>query len=160
MVRAIQANDTQTLFQFIDLQAVAENLVDKSAGDLDFWRQQKGLGATPEEDDVSRLARSLTKKFARFLTPKVISVLEPQIKLGVEKYLAELNTMEKAALATLPAKAEIVQENGMAQVSLTDPQSGQTFNFRMARPPDGGKWRVVEIEYKDLKTILERKFKD
>jgi hypothetical protein len=160
MTRAIQANDTQTLFQYIDLQAIADQLVAKSTGDVDSWLLNKGLGATPEEDDVSRLARSLTKKFARFLTPKFVAALEPQLKGIVEKYLAELNTLQKAGLSALPAKAEIQQEDGVAAVTLTDPQSGQTLHFNMARPTDGGKWRIVEINYEDLKSFIERKIKD
>ncbi len=160
MVRAIQANDTQTLFQYIDIQSIADHLVDKSAGDVDSWLLNKGFGATPEEDDVSRLARSLTKKFARFITPKVIAALEPQIKAGVEKYLAELNTMEKAGLSAIPAKAEIQQEDGVAAVTLTDPNSGKTFHFRMARPLRCDKWRIVEINYQDVRSIIERKFRD
>jgi hypothetical protein len=158
MVRAIQANDTQTLFQYIDLQAVVDNLAEKSTGDLESWFLQKGLGATPGEDDLSRLARSLTKKFARFLAPKMVVALEPQIKAGVEKYLAELNTMQKTALSAIPAKAEIQQQNGMARVTLTEPNSGQTFQFQMAKPPEGNKWRIVEINYQDLRTIIEKKF--
>ena len=122
------------------------------------WFLQKGLGATPGEDDVSRLARSLTKKFARFLAPKMVVALEPQIKAGVEKYLAELNTMQKTALSAIPAKAEIQQQNGMARVTLTEPNSGQTFQFQMAKPPEGNKWRIVEINYQDLRTIIEKKF--
>jgi hypothetical protein len=160
MVRAIQANDTKTLFQYIDLQAVADNLVEKSTGDVESLLQKKGLGATPEEDDVSRLVRSLTKKFARFLAPKVVAALEPQIKAGLEKYFAELNTMEKTALSAIPAKAEIQQEDGVAAVKLTDPNSGQTFHFRMAKPEGADKWRIVEINYQDLATILKKKFQD
>jgi hypothetical protein len=160
MVRAIQANDTPTLFQYVDLQSIADNLVEKSSGDVDAWLLQKGFGATSEEDDVSRLARSLTKKFARFITPKVIAALEPQFKAGVEKYLLELNTLEKAGLSALPAKAEIQQEDGVAAVTLTDPNSGKKFRFRMARPAEGDKWRIVEINYQDLRSIIERKFTD
>jgi hypothetical protein len=160
MVRAIQANDTQTLFQYVDLQSIADNLAEKSSGDVDSWLLQKGFGASPAEDDVSRLARSLTKKFARFITPKVIAALEPQIKAGVEKYLQELNTLEKAGLSALPAKAEIHQEDGVAAVTLTDPGSGKKFHFRMARPAEGDKWRIVEINYPDLRSIIERKFID
>jgi hypothetical protein len=160
MVRAIQANDTQTLFQYIDLQAVADNLVEKSTGDVESLLLKKGFGATPEEDDVSKLVRGLTKKFARFLAPKVVAALEPQIKAGLERYLAELNTMEKAALAGLPAKAEIQQQDNVAAVTVTDPISGQAFHFRMARPTDDAKWRIVEINYQDLRAILERKFVD
>jgi hypothetical protein len=158
MVRAIQANDTQTLFQYIDIPSIADHLVTSSAGDVDSWLLNKGLGATQQEDDVSRLARSLTKKFARFITPKVIAALEPQIKAGVEKYLAELNTLEKAGLSALPAKAEIQQEDGVASVTLTDPGTGKKFHFRMARPADGNKWRIVEIDYQNVRSIIERKF--
>lgn len=160
MMRAIQSNDTNTLFQYIDLQAVADNLVEKSAGDVDSFLLKKGFGASPEEDDVSRLVRSLTKKFARFVAPKVVAALEPQLKAGLEKYLAELNTVEKAAIAALPGKAEIQQEDNVAAVILTDPGSGQTFHFRMARASENEKWRVVEINYQDLRAIIDHKFKD
>ena len=158
MVRAIQANDTQTLFQYIDIPSIADQLVTNSAGDVDTWLLNKGFGGTSEEDDVSRLARSLTKKFARFITPKVIAALEPQLKAGVEKYLSELNTIEKAGLSALPAKAEIQQEDGVATVMLTDPQSGKTYHFRMAKALEGGKWRIVEINYQDVRSIIENKF--
>jgi hypothetical protein len=160
MVRAIQANDTKTFFQYIDLQAIADNLVEKSSGDLESMLQKKGLGAAPQEDDVSRLVRSLTKKFARFMAPKMVAALEPQIKAGVEKYLAELNTMEKAALSALPAHAKIQQQNDIAAVTLTDPNSGQEYHFRMARTAEGERWRVVEINYQDIRGLLEKKFLD
>lgn len=160
MVRAIQANDTKTLFQYIDLQAIADNLVEKSSGDLESMFQKKGSGAAPQDDDVSRLVRSLTKKFARFVAPKMVAALEPQIKAGLENYLAELNTMEKAALSALPAHAKIHQQDGVAAVTLTDPNSGQEYHFRMARPAEGDRWRIVEINYQDLRYIIERKFLD
>jgi hypothetical protein len=158
MVQAVQANDTQTLFQYVDLQAIADNLTEKSSSDIDTWLLQKGFGATPGEDDISRLTRSLTKKFARLIAPKVVAALEPQIKAGVEKYLAELNTMQKAALSAIPAKAEIQQQDGIAKVKLVDPNSGQTFQFSMAKPPEGNRWRIVEINYQDLRTVIEKKF--
>lgn len=160
IVRAIQANDTKTLFSYIDLQAVTDNLAEKSTGELEAWLLQKGLGATPGDDDMSRLARSLTRKFARFLVPKVVAVLEPQIRVAVEKYLAELNAMEKAALSAIPAQAEIQEQDGMAQVTLTDPNSGKQFQFRMARPPQSNHWRIVEINYQDLLTVLGKKLQD
>ena len=34
--------------------------------------KKKGLGQRPEEDDVTRLMRSLTRKFARFIAPKIL----------------------------------------------------------------------------------------
>jgi Protein of unknown function (DUF2939) len=160
MVRAIQRNDTKTLFKYIDLQAVADNLVEKSAGDVDSLLQKKGLGPTKEEDDVSRLVRSLTKKFAKFIAPKVLVSMEPQIRTGVEKYLCELNTMEKAALSTIPAKAQIQENDGIAAVTIVDPINGRTYHFRMARSEETSTWRIVEINYDDFRNFIEKKIID
>lgn len=160
IVRAIQANDTQKVFQYIDLQAVADNLVENSSGDLEALLLRKGFGPSPEEDDVSRLVRSLTKKFAKFMAPKVVAALEPQLKAGLEKYFAELNTMDKAALSAIPAKAQIQQQDGMAEVTLTDPRSEQKIHFRMAKPEGADRWRIVEINYQDLAAVIKRKFQD
>jgi len=160
MVRALQANDTQTLFQYVDLQSITENLMNESAGDFNSWLLNKGLGGIPGDDDISRLARNLTKKFARFLTPKFVAALEPQFRAMAEKYLAELTTLERASLSALPTQAEIHQRDDMASVKFVDPQSGQTFRFSMARPPEGGTWRIVEIDYQDLKSLVERRVKD
>ncbi len=154
MVQAMQANDTKTLFQFIDLPAVVDSLVEQSAGDLGTWLLPKGLELP--DDQLTRLGRNLTKKFAKFLAPKLVVALEPQIKASVEKYLAELNTAERAALAAIPAQAQIRQEEGSAWVTLTIPNGSQSFRFRMVRPEDVRQWRIVEINYQDLRSLLDR----
>ncbi|MGQ9921390.1 MAG: DUF2939 domain-containing protein [Desulfobacca sp.] len=153
MVKAMQTNDIQTLFQFVNLPAVADNLAEQSAGDLERWLP-KSLELP--DDQVSRLGRNLTKKLAKFLAPKLVVVLEPQIKAAVEKYLSELTTVERAALATLPAQAQIRQEDGTAWVTLTIPNEGQTLRFRMVRPEDGPRWRIVEVNYQDLQALVGR----
>jgi hypothetical protein len=158
IVRAIQANDTETLFQYIDLQSLTDNLLAKSSGDIDSLLEKKGLGVTPEEDDVSRLVRGLTKKFARFIAPKIISSLEPAIKAGLEKYLAELNTMQKAALSVIPSQAQIQQDDGMADVTIVDPTTNKPYRFRMAKLNDSNQWRIVEINYDDFRNFIEKKF--
>ncbi len=156
MVRAMQANDTQTLFQFVDLPAIVDSLLEQSSGDLDTWLLPKGLELP--EDQLTRLGRNLTKKFAKFLAPKLVVALEPQIKTAVEKYLAELNTAERAALAALPAQAQIRQEGNTAWVTLTAPNNDQSIRFRLVRPENGQGWRLVEINYHDLRTLLDRHF--
>jgi hypothetical protein len=160
MVRAIQRNDTKTLFKYIDLQAVADNLVEKSSGEVDSLLQKKGLGPTPEEDDVTRLVRSLTKKFAKFIAPKVLVALEPQLRAAAEKYLSELNTMEKAALSAIPPKAQIQQDDNVAAVTIVDPINGKSYHFRMAKSEETNTWRIVEINYDDFRTFIEKKFID
>jgi len=160
MVRAIQRNDTQTLFKFIDLQSVADNLVEKSSGEVDLFLEKKGLGAAPEEDDVTRLVRSLSRKFAKFIAPKILTSLEPQIKAGLEKYLSELNTMEKAALSSIPSTAQIQQHDGVADVTIIDPINNKSYRFRMAKLEDTDHWRIVELNYDDFKTFIEKQIKE
>lgn len=160
IVRAIQANDTKTLFHYIDLQSITDNLVTQSSRDVDSLLEKKGFGATPDEDDVSRLVRGLSKKFARFLAPKIISSLEPAIKAGLEKYLTELNTVQKAALAALPSQAQIQEADGLAEVTIIDPTTGKPYRFRMAKVEGSDHWRIVEVNYEDFRTFIEKKFFD
>ncbi len=154
MVRAMQANDTQTLFQFIDLPAVVDSLVEQSAGDLDTWLLPKGMELP--DDQLTRWGRQLTKKFAKFLAPKLVAALEPQIKTTVAKYLEELNTAERAALAAIPAQAQIRQEEGSAWVTLVDPNTKQQLRFRLTRPEGQDRWRIVEVNYQDLRALIEK----
>lgn len=154
MVRAMQANDTQTLFLFIDLPAVVDSLVEQSAGEVDTWLLPKGMELP--DDQLTRWGRQLTKKFAKFLAPKLVAVLEPQIKTAVAKYLEELNTGERAALAAIPAQAQIRQEEGSAWVTLLDPHAKQQLRFRMVRSAGQERWRIVEVNYQDLKALIDR----
>lgn len=154
MVQAMQSNDTQTLFQFIDLSAVVDSIVQQSSGDIENWLLPKGLDLP--DDQLTRFGRQLTKKFARFLGPKLVVALEPQIKTGVAKYLAELHTAERAALTALPAQAQIRQEDGSAWVTLKIPNSDQSIRFRMQRPENSHQWRIVEVDYHDLRKLLDR----
>ncbi len=158
MVAAMQANDTQTLFSFIDLPAVVDSLVDQSAGEVDTWLLPKDLELP--DDQLTRWGRQLTKKFAKFLAPKVVVALEPQIRTAVANYLADLSTTERAALAAVPAQATIRQEENSAWVTLTDPHSGRSLRFRMVRTDSAGQWRIVEVNYQDLKTLIGRSLGD
>lgn len=154
MVRAMQANDTQRLWQYIDLASVVDSLVDQSAGNLDTWLVPKELDEP--DDQMTRLGRNLFKKFAKFLAPKLVVALEPQIKAAVENYLAQMNTAERAALTAIPTQAQIRQEDGSAWVTLTEPKGGQSLRFRMVRPEGAEQWRIVEVNYQDLRALVDR----
>ncbi len=45
----------------------------------------------------------------------------------------------------------------MATVMLTDPQVEKRITF-VWRKHEGGKWRIVEINYQDVRSIIENKF--
>jgi len=43
-------------------------------------------------------------------------------------------------------------------VTLTDPKTRDTFQFHMRRQPDHGTWKIVSVNYDDLKRFAKREF--
>ncbi|AEB09825.1 DUF2939 domain-containing protein [Desulfobacca acetoxidans] len=157
MVKAIQGNDVDTLFQYIDLQSIADNLAVHSTEEFDQWLSGTE-GSNNREDDISRLARGLSKRMARILTPKFVGALEPLIKTQTQHYISGLNTLEKASLTTIVGAAEINRQGDVAEVILTDPKDNRPFRFRLARKPDRDGWKIVEVDYQNLRDLIRRKF--
>jgi hypothetical protein len=54
--------------------------------------------------------------------------------------------------------AQIDSQGGDAVVTLTDPKTRDTFQFHMRRQPDHGTWRIVSVNYEDLKRFTKREF--
>lgn len=156
MVQAIQQQDPERLFRFLDLPEIVTRLAEESAADLEAWLG--GSAGGKPEDDVDRLARSLARKFARFAAPKLAMALEPQLKEQLRKYLAGLSATERAALTALVATAEIRRQGDQAQVTLRDAKSGQQLRLELARTSQRDNWRVVAVNYADLKTFLQQRY--
>lgn len=159
MVRAIQQQDVETLFAYVDLPTVLENLADQSTADLQRW-----LGGSPEgntvDDEIGRLAQNLARKFARFAVPKLTAALEPQIRAQVKNYLAELSPLERAGLSAIPPLAEINQRGEQAQVTLKETGGKRTLRLQLLWKPELGRWQIVELNYQDLKSLIQRHFSD
>lgn len=154
MVRAIQNKDMNKFYHYVDLKAIFNNLIKNASQEVDIpggWQEPD----TPE-DDWNRWSRELGEKFARFLLPKLFDAFEAQIKAQVENYLLSLSTSETLGLTALVAQAQIEQQGHQAQVTIIDPQTNKPFRFWMQQDPQTRKWRVVEVNYQDLKEIIKR----
>lgn len=155
MVRAIQNRDIQKFFNYIDLQAIFNNLIQDASQDLSYPGTNEPGGESPE-DEWTRWSRRIGKKFARFLLPKLFSTFETQIKAQIEKYLRNLNTRKTLGLTAIVAQARIQQQGQQAQITLLDPQTNKPLRFRMQRDPETGNWRIVEVNYLDLKEFIKK----
>jgi hypothetical protein len=155
IVLAIQTDDKEKLFQYIDMPAIIGALAANGSEDINIFGDSGNETQAPG-DDMTRLGRALGKKLSQYLVPKMITVLEPQIKEQVGAYLANLGVKEKVALAGVLTNATIDQQGDLANVTVGDANCGHQFKFQMARDPQVRIWRIVEVNYQDLKRYLQR----
>ena len=90
---------------------------------------------------------------------KILSAFLPHIQSlardRVARIIADKNRQNlPASWALLPA-AEISTNGDAALVVLSDPDSGKRVRLGMKRYPEDGHWRVVHIDPKDLRKLLE-----
>jgi hypothetical protein len=45
-------------------------------------------------------------------------------------------------------------------VTIVDPINGKSYHFRMAKSEETNTWRIVEINYDDFRTFIEKKIID
>jgi hypothetical protein len=78
----------------------------------------------------------------------------------MEAYLRNLDNSQILALAAAVSVAKIEVQGDEAQVTLVDPKTKDPLRFRMRRPPENGTWRVVAVNYNDLKKLVKREFQE
>ncbi|MFP3866567.1 MAG: DUF2939 domain-containing protein [Desulfobacteraceae bacterium] len=156
MVRAVQNQDIDNFFKFVDLQAIFNNFVNDASQELEFPKNNQKNEAPP--DEFSRWSRKLGKRFARYLLPKLFNTFETQIKNQIERYLLSLSTNERIGLTALVTHAQIEQQGYQAEVTLRDPETNKPLRFRMQQNPETREWRVVEVNYEDFKELLKKEF--
>ena len=133
----------------MDLQEIANNIVDASSEDL-------APPERPDQDEWDRLSRRLGKKVAKYVLPKLLEKYDKQVKAAIEQYLRNLSRTEILALAAGATTADIETRGSVAEVKFVDPKTGEPFRFKMARDPVTKDWRIIAIRYEDLKRLLKR----
>jgi hypothetical protein len=149
MVLAIQTGNMDKLFKYLDLQEIANNMVDASYTDV-------APPDRPDQDEWDRLSRRLGHKVAKFVLPKLLEKFDNQVKAAIERYLKELSRTEVLALAAAATTAQIDTQGDVAQVKIVDPKTGEPFRFHMAWDPVIKEWRIIAIHYQDLKKLVKR----
>jgi hypothetical protein len=149
MVLAIQTQNMDKFFKYVDLQEIAANLVEASSDDL-------RPPSKPDMDYWERLSRGFGKKVARAVVPRLMERYEQQVKNAIQSYLMDLTNTQVVALAAAATTAQIQTRGEAADVTLRDPKTGEPLRFMMVRDPATQEWRISAISYEDLKRLLKR----
>jgi hypothetical protein len=144
---ALKTRDMDQLYKYVDLKAILNNVLESS--DLN-----PGEGG-PEADRWKRHSREMARRFARLLLPKLFDSYEKEIKEGLSKYLANLDNTQILAIAAAASTARIEVRGEEALVTLVNPKNQEKFHFCMERQAQTGTWRIVSVDYQDLKKFLK-----
>jgi hypothetical protein len=148
---ALQTRDMDKFFNYLDLKEIMNNFIEASGKDL-------GPQEEDQADEWTRFSRQLGRKFANILLPKLFAAFETQIRGAIESYLLHLNQTQILSIAAAATVAQIDSQGDAAQVTLTDPKTKDAFRFQMARQPNQGAWKIVSVNYDDLKRFGKREF--
>lgn len=148
MAMSLQSKDMETFFNYLDLHEIINNIVSASSQDV-------AGPDDPRQNDWSRLTRQMGKKFARHFLPELFKSMEKQVKGLVEQFLKNLDRKQIIAVVAAVTVAKIDTRGEEAGVTLKDPKTGEVFRFQMRRYPDRV-WRIVEVNYDDLKKFGKR----
>jgi hypothetical protein len=146
---ALKTRDFNKFFTYVDLKEIVTNFSQASSRDA---KNQDG----EQVDEWTRYSRHLGGKFAQLFLPKLVESFEPQIRKIIERYLLNLNNTQILGVAAAATVAQIDTQGDEAQVTLTDPNTQEIFRFQMRRQPDHGIWKIVSVNYDDLKKFYKR----
>ncbi len=148
MVLALKDKNYDKFFNYLDIQEILKNLGVSVTKEL-------APPEEPEEDDWTRLGRRLGKRFANQVLPRLLENFEGQIKKGVQHFLATLDNAKILAIGAAVSMADIQVRGEEALVTIKGPTKGETFRLTMRRPPGEKTWKVVDVNYDDLKRIIK-----
>ena len=148
---ALQTRDMPKFFNYLDLKEILNQFIAASSKDPETPEDQPG-------DDWNRFSRQMGRKFAHLFLPKIFEAFETQIRGVIERYLLNLNNSQILASAAAATVAQIDTRGDEAGVTLTDPKTKDIFRFQMRRQPNHGDWRIVSVNYDDLKRFSKREF--
>jgi hypothetical protein len=152
MVLALRAKNMPEFYNYLDLKAIMGSMVEGAS-------QEWSAPDDPKEDEWTRLSRRMGRKLARSLVPKLMENFDQQIKGVLDQYLLTLDNAKILALGAAVTVARIDTKGEEAQVTLTDPKTGEPLRLRMSRSPENRTWVVVGINYEDFRKFFKREIK-
>ncbi|MEW6660576.1 MAG: hypothetical protein AB1424_18195 [Thermodesulfobacteriota bacterium] len=150
MVLSLKERNLDTFFKYVDIKEVFNNVLEDSTRETNS--QDRG------GDDWTRFSRQLGRKFARQIFPRLYENFEKQIHGLIKSYLHDLTNTQILALTAAVTTAKIEVQGDEALVTVHDPKTKAPLRFRMRRPPGGGDWRIVGLNYDDFKPFLKKEF--
>jgi hypothetical protein len=151
MVLALKTKDMDKFFNYLDLKQIFNNFIAASSRENEPPEDQQA-------DEWTKYSRRLGRKFAHLFLPKLFETFQTQIREVIQSYLLNLDNTRILAIAAAVTVAQIDTKGDEATVTLTDPKTQEPFHFQMRRQPDHGVWRIVSVNYDDLKRFYKREF--
>jgi hypothetical protein len=148
---ALKTRDMNKFFNYLDLKEIFNNFVQAST-------QEQEPPEDQQADDWTKYSRRLGRKFAHLFLPKLFETFKTEIRGVLEKFLLNLDNSQLLAIAAAVTMAQIDTQGDEAGVTLTDPKTKETLHFQMRRQSDNGVWRIVAVNYDDLKRFYKREF--
>ena len=150
MVNALMYRNYKEFYTYLDLNNILSHLMQETGKDLI-------PSEIPEGDYLTQFGWKMGRKFAQNLLPRFLQAVEKNLHSIINKYLDTLTTEDFLALEAAVALADISQTGDEAQVTLKFPKGDAQLRLTMSRSLPKRGWRVVSVNYKDLKNLLKNK---
>ena len=149
MVNALMYRNYKEFYTYLDLNNILSHLMQETGKDLI-------PSEIPEGDYLTQFGWKMGRKFAQNLLPRILQTVEKNLHSLINKYLDTLTTEDFLALEAAVALADISQTGDEAQVTLKFPKGDAQLRLTMSRSLSKRSWRVVSVNYKDLKNLLKK----
>ncbi|MGQ9689615.1 MAG: DUF2939 domain-containing protein [Desulfobaccales bacterium] len=149
MVTAITNRNYNIFHEHVDLPAILGHLTEETGKEL-------LAPEAPEGNLWSQLVPKLGGKVARQLAPRLFETFDKELRKLINQYLDTLTSQDFLALQSAVALAEIYQQGEKAQVTLRFPKGDGSLALTMAWNSSLRRWRVVAVNYQDLKQLLKK----
>ena len=149
MVNALMYRNYKEFYTYLDLNNILSHLMQETGKDLI-------PSEIPEGDYLTQFGWKMGRKFAQNLLPRILQTVEKNLHSIINKYLDTLTTEDFLALEAAVALADISQTGDEAQVTLKFPKGDAQLRLTMSRSLSKRSWRVVSVNYKDLKNLLKK----
>ena len=149
MVNNLMSRNYKEFYTYLDLNSVLSSLMQETGKDLI-------PSDIPPGDYLSQFGWKMGRKFAQNLLPRILQTVEKNLHSLINKYLDTLTTEDLLVLEAAVALADISQTGDEAQVTLKFPKGDAQLRLTMSRSLPKRSWRVVSVNYKDLKNLLKK----
>lgn len=150
LVVSLTNRNYDKFYDSVDLPGIMSHLMAETGRDL-------VPSEAPTGDFLSQFGWKMGGKVARHLIPRLFETFDKELRKLLNQYFDTLSTQEFVALNAAVALADIDQQGEEARVSLKFPQKDGRLRLTMAWNPQLRRWRVVAVNYEDLKHLVKTK---
>jgi hypothetical protein len=149
MVTALMQRNYKEFYAYLDMKSIVSHLIQETGQDL----IPPGL---PKGEYLGQWGWKMGRKLAQQLLPRFLETFEKDLQSLINKYLDTLTTEDLLALEAAVALAEINRQGDEARVTLMFPKGNGQLHLTMSRSLPNRSWRVVAVNYEDLKRVLKK----